>query len=74
MAAHRKLTDVQIQFARQVMAKRREALRELEMYPTLAELAGQLGVTPRYLSDVVNDKARAVTCSQTGNILTHEVS
>ena len=59
MPAPRKLTDDQIRFARASVAKRREALKLAETLPTMAELAWQLNVTPRYLSEIVNGRARA---------------
>jgi hypothetical protein len=71
LIAHRKLTADQIKWAKEVIAKRRDVLRQLSMYPTLAKLAEHLEVSPRYLSEVVNNRART-ECS-TGNILTQEL-
>jgi hypothetical protein len=53
-----RLRDDQIRWAREVMAKRKEIMRQLEMYPTLEELADELNVSVRYLSEVVNNRAR----------------
>jgi AraC-like DNA-binding protein len=58
MSAPQRLTDEQIRFARMVVKERREALRRARMYPTLEELADALGCTPRYLTEVVNGRAR----------------
>lgn len=62
-----KLTDEQIRWARQVGAKRVEALRQARMYPTIAELAEQLGCSERYLRDVLAQRVRT-------NLLTPEQS
>jgi transcriptional regulator with XRE-family HTH domain len=58
VSAPQKLTDDQIRLARQVIAKRREVLRQLDLYPTMEQLADQMGVSVRYLSEVVNGRAR----------------
>jgi AraC-like DNA-binding protein len=44
--------------ARQVVDLRREAERQVSLYPTMSELAAQLGCTPRYLQKVLAGKAR----------------
>lgn len=58
MSAPLKLTDAQIQFAREVVEKRREALRLARMYPTLGELARQLGCSERYLQKLMAGRKR----------------
>lgn len=57
--AQQKITDAKIAFARQVIAARREAERQLRMYPTTPELAAELGVSARYLQKLIAGKARA---------------
>lgn len=69
MVAQRKLTDEQIAFARLLIRKRREVMRQARLYPTIEQLAEQLGCTPRYLTEVVSGRARS-----TGNSLTQEQS
>jgi hypothetical protein len=58
LGAPLKLTDERIRMARQIVEKRREAERLMNMYPTIEQLAWQLDVTPRYLRKVLNGKAR----------------
>jgi len=58
MSAPLKLTDAQICLARQVIDKRREALRQASLYPTLAALARQLGVSYGYLQKLMAGRAR----------------
>ncbi len=58
MSAPKKLTDAQIRWARELMAKRMDMLRQAQMYPTLEKLAEELDVSPRYLREIVNNKAR----------------
>lgn len=72
MPAPRKLTLIEIQYARTTMALRREALQRASIYPTLEQMAEKLNVTPRYLREVINGRAR--TEGSTGNILTAEVA
>jgi hypothetical protein len=72
MPAIRKLSDEEIRYARYVVDKRREAQRLADEFPTLDELAEELHVTPRYLRDILNGRAR-VSDGSTGNILTAEV-
>lgn len=59
MAAPLKLTDDQIRMARQIVEKRREVERQMSLYPTIEQLAEQLGVSHRYLRKVLGGKARA---------------
>lgn len=59
MPAPRKLTDEQIAWARQVVEKRREAMRQVRMYPSLEELAEQLGCSKRYLLEILKFRARS---------------
>lgn len=58
MSAPQKLTDDQIRWVRQVMAKRRDLQRQLEMMPTLEEMADELHASSRYLREVVYMRAR----------------
>lgn len=58
MSAPLKLTDAQIKLARDVVDKRREAERQVSLYPTIPQLAKQLGCTPRYLQKILAGKAR----------------
>ena len=58
MSAPQKLTDTQVKFAREQIAKRREVLRQAKVYPTVAKLAELLNCTPRYLQKVLAGKVR----------------
>lgn len=58
MAGKRKVTDEEIQIARQVIAARRDALRKAALYPTLAQMAEKMRITPRYLQQLIAGKAR----------------
>jgi hypothetical protein len=58
MPAHRKLSEDEIRLARDSTAKRREILEQAKAYPTLAQLAEQFHVTPRYMSEIINGRAR----------------
>jgi hypothetical protein len=58
MSAPPKVTDAQIAFACQVMEKRREALRVAKLYPTLAQLALQMGVSYGYMQKLVAGRAK----------------
>lgn len=58
MSAPQKLTQDQIRWVRQVMAKRRDLQRQLEMIHTLEMLAQELDVSSRYLREVVYNRAR----------------
>lgn len=76
MPAHRKLSEDEIKLARDSTAKRREVLEQAKAYPTLAQLAEQFHVSQRYMSEIINGRARQeqleqdeIDCS-TGNILT----
>lgn len=60
MSARPKLTDEQIAFARYVMNRKRELLRQLGMMPTLDDLADELGCSRRYLASIVTNKVRVV--------------
>jgi hypothetical protein len=76
MPAPRKLTDEQIDFARERISQRKRALALAAAYPTIEQLAAELDVTARYLSEVLSGRARAERAEQnaiesfTGNILT----
>lgn len=58
MPAHRKLTDTQIQWARELAAKRRDIERQLALLPTMAQAADALGCSERYLTELVAGRAR----------------
>ena len=58
MSGAQKLSGAMIAFAREVTQKRREAMRVVRMYPTVAELAAKLECTPRYLQKILAGKAR----------------
>jgi len=63
MSAPRKLTDDQIRLVRDAMAKRRDLQRQLELLPTLEAMAIELGVSDRYLREIVYNRARLVIVS-----------
>lgn len=58
MSGQQKLTDEQIKYARATTAQRRDAMKAVRMFPTVAELAAKMGCTPRYLQKVLAGKAR----------------
>jgi transcriptional regulator with XRE-family HTH domain len=58
MSGHKKLTDDQIRLVRQAMAKRRDLQRQLDNLPTLEDMAEELRVSKRWLSEIVNGRAR----------------
>lgn len=60
MSAQPRITDKQIAFARYTMNRRRELRRQLEMIPTLEELAEEFECSERYLEKIVNNHARIV--------------
>ena len=60
MGARQRLTDEEIDLARSVIAKRREAQRAVSLYPSIAGLAETLGCSKRYLIDVLNETARKI--------------
>lgn len=60
MSAPQKLTDAQIRIVRDAMAKRRDLQRQIELTPSLEDWAEELGVSSRYLRDVVYNRARVV--------------
>lgn len=64
MPAHRKLTEDEIKAARASAAKRREVLEQAKAYPTLAQLAEQFHVSQRYMSEIVNGRARQEEAEQ----------
>lgn len=58
MSGPQKLTDEAIRRARETTAARRNALKLARVYPTVAQLAAELGCTPRYLQKVIAGKVR----------------
>lgn len=58
MSAPQKITPEQIRWVRQVMAKRKDLQRQLELLQTLEDMAEQLCVSERYLREVVYLRAR----------------
>lgn len=56
MAAQRKLTDEQIQWACSVARKRADLERQLAQLPTVADMAEGLGCTNRYLAEVLSGR------------------
>lgn len=58
MSARIKLTDEQIDFVRDIVARRRAVRVQLEKIPTLEDLAETLGCTKRYLEKVASNHAR----------------
>jgi hypothetical protein len=68
VSAPQKLTPDQIRWAREIVAKRRDLQRQLDMYPNMQQIAEKLEVSVRYMFEVVNNRARTADCS-TGNII-----
>lgn len=68
MSAPIRLTADQIRWAREIAAKRRDLQRQLELMPTLEQIAEKLEVSERYLIELVHNRARKAVCS-TGNIM-----
>jgi len=60
MSAPQKITPDQIRWAREVMAKREDLKRQLELLPTMADIADELQCSERYLSDVIHNRARVM--------------
>lgn len=59
MSAPIKLTKEQIQSARDIVEKRREAIGRVKVFPTIAKLAAELNCTPRYLQKILARKVRS---------------
>jgi hypothetical protein len=60
MSAQRRLTEEQIAYARRVAEIKRRIVQRLKRYPTVEQMAEQIGCDARYLEKIIAGDARKV--------------
>lgn len=67
MSARRKVSQAGIEWVVDVVTRRREIERRLSMYPTNAAIADELGVSERWIAQLVRRHARVKVSRETEN-------
>jgi hypothetical protein len=67
MSGKRKLSQAAREFIIDSVARRRELERQLSMYPTNAVLADELGVSERWIAQLVRKSAHVKVSRETKN-------
>jgi len=67
MSGKRKVSEAGIEWVIDVVTRRRELERRLSMFPTNAVIADELGVSERWIAEIVRKRARVNVSHQTKN-------
>jgi DNA-directed RNA polymerase specialized sigma subunit len=67
MSGRRKLSQAGVEWVVDVVTRRRELERRLSMFPTNAVIAEELGVSERWIAELVRKRARVKVSRETEN-------